>query len=48
MDEKGFILGQASATKCTMTREAFEIGQIVGASEDGSREFISLFAGILR
>ena len=46
MDEKGFILGQASATKRTMTREALETGQIVGASQDGSREFISVLAGI--
>ena len=46
MDEKGFILGQASATKRTMTREALETGQIVGASQDGSREFISILAGI--
>src|SRR5436190_24166750 len=46
MDEKAFILGQASAMKRTMTREAFETGQIVGASQDGSREFISVLAGI--
>src|SRR5436305_692841 len=46
MDEKGFILGQTSATKCTLTREALETGRIHGASQDGSREVISVLAGI--
>jgi DDE superfamily endonuclease len=46
MDEKGFILGQASATKCTLTHEALKTGKIIGASQDGSREFISVLAGI--
>ena len=46
MDEKGFILGQASAIKCTLTRKALETGQIAGASQDGSCEFISVLASI--
>ena len=46
MDEKGFILGQASAIKCTLTRKALETGQITRASQDGSRKFISVLASI--
>ena len=46
MDEKGFILGQPSATKRTLTRGALESGRIHGASKDGSREFISVLTSI--
>ena len=45
-DEKGFLIGQASATKRIMTREALERGRITAAAQDGSREFISLLACI--
>ena len=45
-DEKGFILGTASSSKRIMTLEAFESGRITHASQDGSREFISLLACI--
>ena len=45
-DEKGFVIGQASATKRVMSKEALESGQITHASQDGSREFISLLACI--
>ena len=40
------MIGQASATKCVMSKEALESGQITLASQDGSREFISLLACI--
>ena len=45
-DEKGFILGQATATQRIINREALESGRITRASQDGSREFISLLACI--
>ena len=45
-DEKGFVIGIASATKRIMGREAYETGRIKGARQDGSREFISLLACI--
>ena len=40
------MIGQASATKRIMSREALESGRITYASQDGSREFISLLACI--
>ena len=45
-DEKGFLIGQASSTKCSLPRKALESGRIIGASQDGNREFISLLACI--
>jgi hypothetical protein len=45
-DEKGFIIGLAHAVKHVMTIDALKSGQIIGASQDGSREFISLLAYI--
>jgi hypothetical protein len=40
------VIGQASATKCVMSCEAFDSCGIVDASQDGSREFTSLLACI--
>jgi DDE superfamily endonuclease len=45
-DEKGFILGLAHAVKRIMSLYALKLGRIMGASQDGSREFISLLACI--
>ena len=45
-DEKGFIIGHASATQRIMLLEAFKSERIQYASEDGNREFISLLACI--
>ena len=45
-DEKGFVIGQASATKRVISKEALESGRITHASQDGSREFISLLVCI--
>src|SRR5271170_5668291 len=45
-DEKGFLLGMAHALKCIMTLNALKLGRIMGASQDGSREFLSLLACI--
>lgn len=40
------MIGQAGATQRIMSREALENGRITHASQDGSREFISLLACI--
>ena len=40
------MIGQATATQRIMNREALESGRITRASQDGSREFISLLAYI--
>ena len=45
-NEKGFVIGQSSAVKRIMTRSALEKGRIMGACQDGNREFISLLACI--
>lgn len=45
-DEKGFVIGQASATQRIISLEVLESGRITHASQDGSREFISLLACI--
>jgi hypothetical protein len=45
-DEKGFLLGMAQSMKRIMTLDAYRKGLIMGASQDGSREFLSLLACI--
>ena len=45
-DEKGFLLGMAHALKRIMTLDAVKTGRIMGASQDGSRELLSLLACI--
>ena len=45
-DEKGFFIGQTSITQRIMSLEALQSGRITHASQDGSREFISLLACI--
>jgi hypothetical protein len=45
-DEKGFLLGLARTLKRIMTLNAYKKGLIMGASHDGSREFLSLLACI--
>ena len=46
MDEKGFLLGKLQKVKRVVSKEAFESGQLLGAGQDGSREWISLLAAI--
>ena len=46
VDEKSFLIGQASASKCVITQTAFESSWILGAKQDSSQEFISLIACI--
>ena len=43
-DEKGFVLGQAQSSMRIMTLEAYQSGRITNASQDGSREFVTLLA----
>ena len=45
-DEKGFLIGMASATQRIMTLEALVSGRITYVSQDGSREFISFLVCI--
>ena len=45
-DEKGFLIGMASATQRIMSLEALHSGRITHASQDGSQEFLSLLASI--
>ena len=45
-DEKGFLIGMASVTQRIMTLKALLSGRITHASQDGSREFLSLLAYI--
>jgi hypothetical protein len=45
-NKKGFLLGIAHALKRIMTLHALKSGQIIGASQDRSREFLSLLACI--
>lgn len=45
-DEKGFLIGIANSTKRIVSLGALQKGQITHASQDGSREFISLLACI--
>ena len=40
------MIGQAAAIKRIMSSEAYKAGRITHASQDGSREFISLLACI--
>ena len=45
-DEKGFLIGQASAKKRVIPLEALKSGRVKYACQDSSREFISLLACI--
>ncbi|XP_044717893.1 uncharacterized protein HRG_08535 [Hirsutella rhossiliensis] len=45
-DEKGFQIGLSRSTKRVVPREALRRGKLVGASQDGNREFITLIAAI--
>jgi hypothetical protein len=45
-DEKGFLVGIASATQRILTLEALQSGRIKFARQDGCREWISLLAAI--
>ena len=46
MDEKGFLIGLCNAMKRIVAVQQLKSKKLLGASQDGSREFISLLAGI--
>ncbi|XP_044715982.1 mariner-Tc1 transposon family protein [Hirsutella rhossiliensis] len=45
-DEKGFQIGLSRSAKRVAPRETLRRGKLVGASQDGNREFITLIAAI--
>ena len=46
MDEKGFLIGYMTKTKRIFTKAAYDSGRLLGAVQDGSREWITLIATI--
>ena len=46
MDEKGFIIGICHAKKRVVSKEMLASGKLLGAVQDGSREFVTLLACI--
>lgn len=45
-DEKRFMIGVGQAVKRILTREELRSGEIIGASQDRNREWVSLLAAI--
>jgi hypothetical protein len=45
-DEKGFLIGLSRSTKGIVDIKALKSKRVLGASQDGSREFITLIASI--
>ena len=46
MDKKGFLVGRLQKTQRVFTRDLYEQGKLVGAGQDGSREWITVVATI--
>src|SRR5690348_9712805 len=46
MDEKGFMIGTLLKTKRIFARSEFERGMLLGAGQDGNRQWITLIATI--
>ena len=46
MDEKGFLLGILQKTKRVFTEASLRNGKLLGAGQDGSREWITILATI--
>lgn len=46
MDEKGFLIGHLTKSKRVFTKSLQESGRLVGAAQDGSREWITIIATI--
>lgn len=46
MDEKGFLIGICNTMRRIVSIKQLKSNKLLGASQDGSREFISLLAGI--
>ncbi len=45
-DEKRFMIGVGITSVWVMTNEELKNGEIIDASQDGNREWLSLLAGI--
>ena len=45
-DEKSFMIGVGQAVKRILTRDKLHSCEIIGASQDGNREWVSLLATI--
>jgi hypothetical protein len=46
MDEKGFLIGVIQKSKRVFTKSAVKRGQLIGAGQDGNREWITVLATI--
>ena len=46
VDEKGFLIGFSRTTKRVVSVEGLKSKRVIGASQDGNREFITLIASI--
>ena len=46
MDEKGFLIGRLQKTQRVFTKDLYKQGKLVGAGQDGSREWITVVATI--
>jgi hypothetical protein len=46
MDEKGFLIGYCGKTRRIYSKEAFKKGKIIGNTQDGSREWVTILASI--
>jgi hypothetical protein len=46
MDEKGFMLGKMNKRVRIFNREAVKKGRVIGFSQDGNREWITILATI--
>jgi hypothetical protein len=46
MDEKGFLLGILNKAKRVFTKAHFNKGKLLGAGQDGNREWVTVLAAI--
>ena len=46
MDEKGFLISLLQKVQRVFTKEAFKKGKLIGAGQDGNREWITVLATI--
>jgi hypothetical protein len=46
MDEKGFLIGELQKLKRIFTRKYFASGKLLGAGQDGNREWVTILACI--
>ncbi|KAF2228324.1 CENP-B protein, partial [Viridothelium virens] len=46
LDEKGFLIGCLQKQRRIFNREAYKQGKLIGAGQDGNRDWITVLAGI--